>query len=474
MTGVQTCALPISPPNLQVIPAGSLIIPMDNTYQTNGSLFNLKAYGLVNSLLHNLIPVKWAIASGKSKDGVDFSASVQRVLPTAGPTTNISFKAGPFIVHRAFTNWATPVMSAFGNKVVVYRLMSDTPIDIRYDLTFRPRIMVLNDDGTAHIHTDLLTSAGFNSTILGAETGLPSTNFVTVPIVDTNLTASACYSLVSSPHFGGGGNENAKTLAIRNFIENGGNFLAQCAAAFTYENNLNQGLFQTTTGIIDTGGPNLALSYPFPDLAFSQFQGDMSDEGGSLQSWQAANSFVFQRATHMQVQYTGSVKMKASMAKLTPGSMGSAIFYLGGHEYKSANNEDLNGRRMYLNAVFTPPKRLGNCAIACAQARRRLSGVNSGSSTGSAITTRSGVPKNARTQAARTSCATGTVSRMPVGRPGMPKRRAISVASSAAPSTVRSVWQSVGSSTDSITDMWAGQTSERTSVPMRPRRASMR
>lgn len=41
---------------------GALVIAMDNTLQSNGSgYFNTNSYGLVVSLLHEDIPVKWAI-----------------------------------------------------------------------------------------------------------------------------------------------------------------------------------------------------------------------------------------------------------------------------------------------------------------------------------------------------------------------------------------------------------------------------
>src|SRR5947208_566547 len=85
--------LPGVRPNLQTIAAGSLVIPMDNTLQAlGGTPFNLKAYGLVNSLLHANVPVKWAIAAGKSKDAVDFSASAVRLLPTLGTTNIYNFR----------------------------------------------------------------------------------------------------------------------------------------------------------------------------------------------------------------------------------------------------------------------------------------------------------------------------------------------------------------------------------------------
>ena len=108
----------------ETIPAGSLVIPMDNAHQAlSGTPFNLRAYGLVNALLHTNIPVKWAIAAGKAKDGIDFAAEAQRLLPTTLAASNFSLRSGPFIVHRDFTNRALPVMSAYGAGVAVFRVL---------------------------------------------------------------------------------------------------------------------------------------------------------------------------------------------------------------------------------------------------------------------------------------------------------------------------------------------------------------
>src|SRR6266571_8558854 len=60
-------------PHPQTMRAGSLVIAMDNTNQNLVAPFNMKAYGLVNNLLHNNIPLKWAIRAGKVKDAIDFS-----------------------------------------------------------------------------------------------------------------------------------------------------------------------------------------------------------------------------------------------------------------------------------------------------------------------------------------------------------------------------------------------------------------
>jgi hypothetical protein len=123
--------LPGATANFEMIPAGSLVIAMDTSNQAVVTPFNMKAYGLVNDLLHASIPVKWAIAVGKAHDGTDFTANASRVYPSAQAAANYAFKSGPFIVHRSFTNQALPRIAAFGNSVAVYRLTTNTLIDIR-------------------------------------------------------------------------------------------------------------------------------------------------------------------------------------------------------------------------------------------------------------------------------------------------------------------------------------------------------
>ena len=84
----------------ETIPAGSLVIPMDNTLQSAGSkAFNISAYGIAVHLLHANIPVKWAIANNKAKDAVDFSATAHQVEPTVGSSERTDSRSRQF-QHR--------------------------------------------------------------------------------------------------------------------------------------------------------------------------------------------------------------------------------------------------------------------------------------------------------------------------------------------------------------------------------------
>src|SRR5690606_11858102 len=75
-----------------------------------------------------------------------------------------------------------------------------------------------------------------------------------------------CYTFASEPHADEGDVSLNVIENIREFVMNGGNFLAQCHAIETYEN---QGYFLTTSGIKVINSDIKHLS-PNSDLAFSQ------------------------------------------------------------------------------------------------------------------------------------------------------------------------------------------------------------
>lgn len=350
--------LPGSPPNLETISAGSLVIPMDNTLQAlTNTPFNLKAYGLVNSLLHSNIPVKWAIATGKAKDGTDFSASAVRILPTRGTTNTYNFRAGPFIVESSFTNQAMPIIANWGNNVAVYQLITNTTVDVRYTLAHKPKVAVMADGSYHYIQTNVLAEAGFPTTDYQV---LYATN---LPL----LTSLSCFTMVTAPHYDGGINANAQTLAIRGFLASGGNVLCQCAAITTYENNTLYGDFETTSGIniLNSSG---ACTFANSDCAFGQFDGSLINLASSsvIASWGLRTNSSFTNRAYTVVYVTGQTTNQpyAGVAKLRPGQPGTCMFYLGGHDYGIFSSIDCyNGRRMMLNAIFVPSDRPGECGV---------------------------------------------------------------------------------------------------------------
>ncbi len=346
--------LPPATPNLELIPAGSLVIPMDSAKQNlGGSAFNLKAYGLMTQILWAEIPVKWVIRAGKLKDGVDFTAQVSRVLPSSGSVQTLSFSGGPFVVHRDFVPAALPLIAPFGGSVAVYRLEADTTVDVRYTLLHKPKVAVLNDGGHAEFHVKILDAAGF---VPGVQYG----NIGAATLATIN--ANSCYTIASEAHWDDG-SADPQVQAVGQFLRSSGNFLAQCVAITTYENNAAYGRFQTTLGLTKTGLAGPTYAYPSPDLSFSQFDGELQPISGSVHQYTLAPGSSFQNGAHDHVLYTATADARvASVSKLTAG-LGSMVFYLGGHDYDGRSRDEINGLRMYLNAVMTPAVRPPACEL---------------------------------------------------------------------------------------------------------------
>ena len=349
---------------LELIPAGSLVIPMDNTLQAIGTPFNLKAYGAVERLLWAGIPVKWAIQPGKAKDGVDFTATAQRLYPSAVAASSLNFSGGPFIVHRDLAVAAKAAISAYAtsNNVAVYETTADVTVSVRHTLTHKPKVAVFDDGASATIHTDYLLAAGFVS----------GTHYDIIPAATLiTINASACFTIGTEPHFGATGTAaDPQANAVRQFVQSGGNFLAECEGIATYENNAAYGHYQTTGGVL-TGNARTGIQYPNPDLPYSQFIGAMADVGGSVRDFQPADTSAYRATVEMHAQSptgtlggaAGVLPAKGTVARLAGPAVGGFVFYLGGHQYTTGDLGNINGIRMYLNAVLTPSARPSTCGL---------------------------------------------------------------------------------------------------------------
>ncbi|TAH41367.1 MAG: T9SS type A sorting domain-containing protein [Bacteroidetes bacterium] len=338
--------LPTPDQNIQVIKSGSLIIPMDNTLQATPGYFNLMAYGLVNQLLQNNIPVKWAIKAGKIKDGIDFSATSKRIRPSVGVTTSYDFRCGPFIIDSVYANAAKTLASSFGGNVTMYQTVGDCSVDIRYTLNFKPRIAICSNGGNQNIHLNALTAAGMN-------------NASWVSVIPASQVVPICgYTIVSEPHWDTSG-DTAHTRPVYRYLKNGGNFFAQCKGVRTYEND---DTVHTTNGISIQSGST--LSYMNADMPIMQFDGVLTIPGGSLQFWDRTGG-SFRSTTYAGIR-TGSAPYYQYLngAKIVSNSVaGGNMFYLGGHDYNNTtSNSEINGRRIYLNAVLIPPNPLAWCS----------------------------------------------------------------------------------------------------------------
>jgi len=344
--------------NTQTITAGSLIIPMDNAHQNIGTVFNVKAYGLVHALLQNDIPVKWIIKTGKAKDAADFIATAGQIYPTVVAAATQTFVASEFVVDSFYLDHsfyaggqtATQVISAFAttNNVAVYKLTADVAVDVRYTLNHRPKIAVFSNGGNEAIQTAMLVSAGI-------------TNYFVQNAGDFAGLAE-CYTFCSEAHWDYSKNPDTRPVQrVMDFVSEGGNFLAQCAGIDLYENHQpTGGHFQTTNGVsfANTAQTNTDNN---PDMAFCQYQGQVSSETGTIASFWLAAGSTYKPETYYGVSAplpTNTVVASASHLA-NPDSIGSNVFYLGGHQYPYSTTTigiD-NGMRMYLNATLVPARR---------------------------------------------------------------------------------------------------------------------
>jgi hypothetical protein len=348
----QNTDIPNPASNLQTLASGSYVIAMDNSLQTNAAGdFNLKTYGLLVYLLNNNVKLKWSIKAGKAKDGIDFTAIAEQLKPSFVAGVSRDFKAGPFVINAADTSGISALVDAYytansltgADRPKLYRLTATANnVDIRYDLTgFKPKAAILTDGGNQNIHIAYMTTAS-----------IPASNYATS--AGTDLLVN-CYTFASEPHNTNTGTAvNNAISAIKNFVLNGGNFLAQCEAVNNYENNP-LGRFQTTLGItIANTNIGTTLNYPNPDLSFSQFDGVYNGSlGGSLKNWKIVGSPSNSEHDHATGTGANTSVIGASVSKMISGK-GGLVFYLGNHSFTTTSVAGINGIRMYMDAFLTP------------------------------------------------------------------------------------------------------------------------
>jgi gliding motility-associated-like protein len=398
--------MPNPPANVQTATKGSYVIPMDNTNQglVVAGVLNLKAYGLVHSLLMNDIPVKWVILSGKAKDGVDFTDSASRVYPTAVPSAVVTFKASAFIIDSTYINksfysgglTATQVITAYYakggrcNKVAVFKLTKDVAVNVRYTLSQRPKIACFNNGGYQGIATRMLDSAGV-------------TNYVTINAgVFPGL--SQCYTFCCEEHWDvattpptAPATVNSITQKVWDFVYEGGNFFAQCAGVNTYENLMQSPRhFHSTAGVIVSNTNTVASNaYYSNDMAFMQFEGTIIPNlGGTGKNWvlnRGAGSSWVNSFYHSISDAVHTDTIVAAAAHFLPAdSAGGNVFYLGGHDYGATTAEGntstyVNGERLFLNATLVPATRPTAFTLAAGVSRNVCAGSSTtlgGSPTG--------------------------------------------------------------------------------------------
>ena len=132
--------------------SGTLIIPMDRTYQDYGMF---KAYGLVYRLLQKGVSVSWSINPAKAYNGTDFTATTvdQRTSTVVGA---YGYTGGSFIIDSANAAAAQVVITAWwaanGNQPNVHRATASFSTNVDMVLRNAPRIAAEAVNGTIAIN----------------------------------------------------------------------------------------------------------------------------------------------------------------------------------------------------------------------------------------------------------------------------------------------------------------------------------
>jgi uncharacterized repeat protein (TIGR01451 family)/MYXO-CTERM domain-containing protein len=375
---------------LTTFKTGSLIIPMDTTYQDSGML---RAFGLLYALLKADVPVHWVIKSPKSLGDADFTTTAKdfkssAVLPSHG------YRGGPFVVDLPDVAKASPVITAWQTAnptpaVAVHITQQDFQGRTGRYLTAAPTIAIITD-GAQNIAMGYLNAAKIPDR-LGAAWGNSSPDLLTIAGIEGPTQTNHCdgslfrpsgqpnYCQIMTMHWDTKqvwGVHDEAVAEYRCFLGFPVHMFAECQAVNAVENDT-YGNFITTAGfVIDN---NVADNGPFAflnmDTPFAQMDGGFKLVNGSEQAYSLAPGSLYYDQNVVMIKdastaigtrsiwMTGYLKGQCSIGE--GGDVGGAIIcgagvgkvsYLGGHSYSTSlpisGHPDTQGTRLFLNSLF--------------------------------------------------------------------------------------------------------------------------
>ena len=337
--GLSSSAMPMMTQN-ETLPAGTWIIAMDEALQDGSNNRVRKAYGLAVHLLHGDVPLKWIIDPDKTnRTQTDFSASARRRFPNTSGYSNRNFKTGPIAIFPGYEAQAQSIINSFGNGIRVYELQNATTVPVHSDLTHKPKAFVEVTENPG-IHTSILSNAGL----------VQNTHYETGNL--STITSSSCVTIITVPH--NSSISSSQRAQVKNFTRGGGNFLAQCAAVRGFQGS-NPRVF-SNAGFRDNPGIG-SFQYDNPMEPSAQFEGNIADEGGSLEDF----GFTTNPPGGTRIVHDNQNDYKAYTGRIDgfTGDAGGYVHYFGGHDHKG----DIDADRYYLNAVLRSADRPAGCGL---------------------------------------------------------------------------------------------------------------
>jgi hypothetical protein len=379
-----------------VFNTGSLVIPMDLTYQDNGML---KAYGLVYQLLQNQIKVYWLIKAPKELNEADFVASAVDVA-TGAAISHHGYRGGPFAISALDALAALDVIETWQKEHVttVHQVTEKFTGPVSRILRRAPRAGIMATGGAELISFDYMRAAGIpDSTGKDWPTKVDKTGaYADYPDVlsiadvrgptDTNHKDGALFDQNGEPafcelmtmHWDVKDRDEAAIAEIREYLRHPVHFYAQCQSVNAVENAEN-GRFLTPNGY-DLDAQPAQVDVLAPYLPFSQMDGGFKTVGGSEPSYTLPQGdsyydsgvvMVTAAGTPIGTQdvwMTGYLDGDCKINDIVPVNLDfpwapppsyecpGKISYLGGHRYSTQTpmsaNLDAQGTRFFLNAVF--------------------------------------------------------------------------------------------------------------------------
>lgn len=394
---------------------GSLVIPMDTTYQDHGML---RSFGLLYRLLQAGVPVRWCIRRGKAHGDVDFTTSAidhesRAVVAMHG------YRGGPFVIDAADAAAALPIIDAWQatNTTAVHEVTAMFSADVARYLVAAPSIAIFAD-GNEDIARGYLQAAGIPDSTGSLAWGAASPDLLSVAEVSgpttTNHADGALFDGLGNPsycqlmsmHWGVADARRDPEVVgeVRSFLNHPVHFFAECQAVNAFENEPTHGHFLTPHGfLIDNF--NGAVDYLHQDEPFAQIDGTFELVGGSERAYSpcrdaapapcvrggaylARDIVMMTRAGTPEgiqdVWMTGYLDGACPPQDTSCGSVGK-VSYLGGHEYSTrlpiSTNPDTQGTRIFLQSLFEAP-----CSLSGSDARMAIDKTGVESTTSDTIT----------------------------------------------------------------------------------------
>ncbi|MCB9643869.1 MAG: DUF11 domain-containing protein [Myxococcales bacterium] len=371
---------------IHTFPQGSLIIPMDTTYQDMGVL---EAYGLLYHLLKANIPVHWVIKKGKQLGDADFTANAKDIKTNA-VITGHGYRGGPFVVHASYAAQALPLMKTWqtSSVVVVHEVTASFQARTGRYLTAAPSIAVIADQNEkiafGYLNAAKIPDSQGNpwpaksdgSGLYPNNPDVLNTSKVSGP-TDTNHSDGAlfrksglpAYCQVMTMHWDVGKVVAEVVAEYRSFLKYPTHIFAHCQGVNAIENHPN-GRFLTPKGFVIDNKVSGNFLFMNLDTPFAQMDGPFELVGGSERAYSlppgdqylTRNVVMITDSTNgtgqRDVWMTGYLDGKCIVDEDDLGCSAGVgkVSYLGGHQYETAlpisRNPKTQGTRLFLNSLF--------------------------------------------------------------------------------------------------------------------------